>query len=268
MSRELSDAGFGAKTLEASAKTPEERIRETLIHQLHREYGRSEAEARQYAESFLDGDRFVKGVAMLVNEFKIQEREILEVGAGLGGMLLEMKRRGFRVIGLEPSKEWCDIIRQRFRKEGLDENCVVQGYGETLPFPDNSTDFILSMQVLEHVKDVRKVMSEMNRVMRPGAIAYITAPNYFSFAENHYRVKWFPGLPPTLGAWYLKRLGRDPSFYLKHVNNVTYVKIMRIARGLGWIDRVLGHRRWRSRTRRHLKRMIEPEITYIFQKPD
>jgi SAM-dependent methyltransferase len=267
MSQELSDAGFGAKMLEASSRSPEERIRDTLIHQLHIEYGRSEAEARQYAESFLDGDRFVKGVAMLVNEFRIQERDVLEVGAGLGGMLLEMKRRGFRVTGLEPSEEWCDIIRKRFRKEGLDENCIVHGYGEALPFPDNSTDFILSMQVLEHVKDVPRVMSEMNRVLRPGAIAYITAPNYFSFAENHYRVKWFPGLPPKIGAWYLKRLGRNPSFYLNHVNNVTYVKIMRIAGDLKWIDRVLGHRSRRSRYRRHLKRMLEPEITYIFQKP-
>ncbi len=267
MIRERSDAGFGARTAESAAKSPEERIRETLIHQLHREYGRSEAEARQYAESFLDGDRFVKGVAMLVNEFKIQEREVLEVGAGLGGMLLEMKRRGFRVTGLEPSEEWCDIIRQRLRKERLDEDCVVQGYGEALPFPDQSTDFILSMQVLEHVKDVRKVMSEMDRVMRPGAIAWITAPNYFSFAENHYRVKWFPGLPAKLGAWYLKRLGRNPGFYLNHVNNVTYLTIMRSARDLKWIDRVLGHRSRRSRFRRHLKRMIEPEITYIFQKP-
>src|SRR5215831_5307494 len=268
MTRELSDAGFGARTLEASAKSPEERIRDTLIHQLHREYGRSEAEGSQYAESFLDGDRFVKGVAMLLNEFNIQEREVLEVGAGLGGMLLEMRRRGVRVTGLEPSEEWCDIIRQRLRKEGLDEKCVVHGYGEALPFPESSTDFILSMQVLEHVKDVRKVMSEMNRVMRPGALAYITAPNYFSFAENHYRGKWLPGLPPKLGAWYLKRLGRNPSFYLNHVNNVTYVKIMSIARALKWIDRVLGHRSRRSRFRRHLKRMFEPEITYIFQKPD
>lgn len=45
-----------------------------------------------------------------------------------------------------------------------------------MPFDDASFDSVLSNQVLEHVDDTHRVVSELHRVLRPGGYACITVP--------------------------------------------------------------------------------------------
>ena len=45
-----------------------------------------------------------------------------------------------------------------------------------IPFPENSFDIIFCNHVLEHVKDDRKVMSEILRVLKPGGWAILQVP--------------------------------------------------------------------------------------------
>jgi arabinofuranan 3-O-arabinosyltransferase len=168
--------------------------------------------------------------------YPIDDLDVIEVGSGLGSVLLEMRRRGIRARGVEPSGEWCGIIRRRLREEGLPEDCIVEGIGEKLPFESASADLVVTMQVLEHVDDPERVMAEVDRVLRPGGKVYISAPNYMAFFEDHYRVPWLPVFGHTTGGWYLRAIGRDPEFYRKHVNNLTYLQVARAAKRLGWID--------------------------------
>lgn len=48
--------------------------------------------------------------------------------------------------------------------------------GVSLPFEENSFVYILCTKVLEHVFEVRNLMGELYRVMRPGAMILITIP--------------------------------------------------------------------------------------------
>lgn len=45
-----------------------------------------------------------------------------------------------------------------------------------LPFPDDTFDVILNTQVLEHVRDPKRVVQEMHRVLKPGGKLCITLP--------------------------------------------------------------------------------------------
>jgi SAM-dependent methyltransferase len=128
----------------------------------------------------------------------------------------------------------------------------VQGIGERLPLADASVDLVLSMQVLEHVQEPERVLREIDRVLRPGGVLYLSAPNYFSFSEDHYRVLWFPGLTHRTGSWYLRLRGRDPEFYRKHVNNLTYFQVQRTAKALGWTNLKWERRIEKARDRRSL----------------
>jgi 2-polyprenyl-3-methyl-5-hydroxy-6-metoxy-1,4-benzoquinol methylase len=75
--------------------------------------------------------------------------------------------------------------------------------------PDASFDFVVSFQVLEHVRSIEHIFSECIRVIKPGGIMYHVVPNYKSFYEGHYAIMWLPFLNKSLGRLYLRMLGRD-----------------------------------------------------------
>jgi SAM-dependent methyltransferase len=63
-----------------------------------------------------------------------------------------------------------------------------------LPFCEKSFDFILCTQVLEHVYDPQKLMSEVYRVMRDDALFLITFPMSWELHEkpyDYYRYTYF-----------------------------------------------------------------------------
>lgn len=55
------------------------------------------------------------------------------------------------------------------------ESTDVVGLGEDLPFSDNTFDAVLSLNVLEHVKDPFKCASEISRVLKPKGKLYCVA---------------------------------------------------------------------------------------------
>jgi SAM-dependent methyltransferase len=279
---ESAASGFGLRAVKAAEDRPVATwITETLFDQLHRQYGWSEAKARAYAAEILTGRRDARTVERLESLRPLEGCDVFEVGSGLGGVLLELRRRGIRATGIEPSGEWCGIIRRRLRERGLPEECIVQGIGEHLPFEDASADVVFTLQVLEHVDEPERVLAEIDRVLRPSGRLYISAPNYLSFSENHYNVPWLPGLSHRTGSWYLRAIGRDPEFYRKHVNNLTYPQVMRAAKKLGWIDLKLARHAASSRVASllletlprpsralyHASKLFRSDMNLLFEKP-
>lgn len=57
---------------------------------------------------------------------------------------------------------------------------------DRLQFQDNSFDFVLSSQVLEHVKDVDQYMGECLRVLKPGGILLISTHGTWQFHASPY----------------------------------------------------------------------------------
>lgn len=56
--------------------------------------------------------------------------------------------------------------------------------GKTIPFPNNHFDSLLCSEVLEHVFNIDDTLSELNRVLKPGARGLITVP----FVWNEHEV--------------------------------------------------------------------------------
>lgn len=87
----------------------------------------------------------------------------LDFGCGLGQQAAAMRARGFRVVGLDPS-------RHLLRKAASEGAPVVAGDGLALPFPDASFDFVYTIGVFHHLpgRDAQDAAArEIARVLKP-----------------------------------------------------------------------------------------------------
>jgi 2-polyprenyl-6-hydroxyphenyl methylase / 3-demethylubiquinone-9 3-methyltransferase len=98
-----------------------------------------------------------------------QGKAALEVGCGGGILCEEIARMGFAVTGIDPCTHSLRIAAGHAQAAGL-RITYEQGSGEALPYPDHSFDLVFCCDVLEHVRDVAKVVAEISRVLRPGGV--------------------------------------------------------------------------------------------------
>ena len=95
---------------------------------------------------------------------------VLDLGCGRGGVI-ELVWRDVRLAaGIDPDAP----SLASHRAAGLP---VVRGVGESLPFVDSSFDLIVSLWVLEHLRDPAATLREIRRVLAPGGHFVFVTPN-------------------------------------------------------------------------------------------
>jgi len=137
--------------------------------------------------------------------------DVLDIGSGKGGFLIEATQKSKSAAGLETNPEYIRITEERAREAGAVVN-VVHGVGERLPFPDSSFDFINMCELIEHVKDPEQVIREAVRVLRPRGCLYISAPNRYGLFDPHFHLYFVNWLPRTLSDTYIRMFGREKDY--------------------------------------------------------
>jgi len=94
---------------------------------------------------------------------------VLDIGCGGGFLAEEFAALGCRVTGVDPSPVSIGAARSHAAGRGLRIDYRV-GAGEALPVPDASFAVACCCDVLEHVSDVGRVISETARVLEPGGL--------------------------------------------------------------------------------------------------
>jgi 2-polyprenyl-6-hydroxyphenyl methylase/3-demethylubiquinone-9 3-methyltransferase len=129
----------------------------------------------------------------------------LEVGCGGGILSEEICKMGFTTTGIDPSEQSINTASNHARTGGLSIKYEI-GTGEQLPYQDNSYDCVFCCDVLEHVRDLPKVISEISRVLKPGGVFIYDTLNR-TFVSKLVAIKiwqeWkrWAFMPPNLHVW-------------------------------------------------------------------
>ena len=137
-----------------------------------------------------------------------QKMPILEVGVGPGQMSVALARRGIALYGIDVSMEWLVVAKHWLRQNGAVPQ-LATALAESLPVADGSVASYISLDVIEHVGDQKRYVSEMARVLRPGGRYALVTPNRFSLSPEPHVGVWGVGyLPRRLQArWVWLRAG-------------------------------------------------------------
>ena len=104
---------------------------------------------------------------------KIISGTVLEIGSGEGFGITELAPHTEHYIAVDKYNTSISEMLQ-------DNNKITFIQTEVPPLKeieDNSIDFVVTFQVIEHIKDDERFLQEIHRVLKPGGKAIITTPN-------------------------------------------------------------------------------------------
>jgi len=141
---------------------------------------------------------------------------VLDIGAGYGGAARRLVERfGCRVICLNLSEAENERNRAMNEKAGVgDKIDVIDGSFEAIPLDDGAVSVVWCQDAMLHSGDRRKVLEEVNRVLKPGGRFVFTDPMRADDCPEGV-------LDPILARIHLPDLG-SPGFYRE------------AAKALGW----------------------------------
>ena len=101
-----------------------------------------------------------------VRKYTRREDILLDIGCGTATKLIQLGHDVARIYGLEPNPKMRARAEENIREARLSNVSVVDGYADTIPFPDNTFDIVTCM-VAPHDT------YEVHRVLRTGGYAII-----------------------------------------------------------------------------------------------
>ena len=137
----------------------------------------------------------------LIKKFTgLNKGTILDIGSGTGHFVGTMKNAGWQAKGIEINEKARNFTLSHFGLEVFTPDKIST-------FESDSFDCITLWHVFEHFHDPFNYISEICRILKPGAICVIALPNCSSYDAKHYNRFW--------AAWDVPR-------HLWHFNPATF----------------------------------------------
>ena len=143
----------------------------------------SEYSGTENLEVMDDAVNYNAYLSRLVRSYALSTDRILDFGAGIGTFSLPLKREGLNVSCVEADPRQL----QRVTENG------VPGFSDLSAVPDETYDYIFTLNVLEHIEDDQAALRDLARKLKPGGRLMIYVPAFqvlFSSmdrAVGHYR---------------------------------------------------------------------------------
>ncbi len=135
-------------------------------------YWRDEA---YVARNWLDPDAEIVRLAPAMKTHQVQK--VLDLGCGVGRHLVYLGRQGFEMHGLDISSAGVERCRKELEQHGLQATVQLADM-LAIPYPDQSFDWVLSVQVIYHTTaaTLKQAIQHVRTKLKPGGFFFVTFP--------------------------------------------------------------------------------------------
>lgn len=150
---------------------------------------------------------------------KVKEKKVLDIGFGTGDILISLAMEGADCFGveivqsaIENLKNFSSFDFHLFKREG-----------DSLPFKNGFFDIVICSHVLEHLKDDKKELAEIRRVLKKNGLVVLGVPGKgIGHHFLHYREYAIVNLLKIIDNWQI--------IVLKKYGSEVFQKIMSLVR--------------------------------------
>jgi len=134
--------------------------------------------------------QIVKGYTLnkkltLIDSFKTEQNDLLDVGCGTADFLLKCKNNGWNAVGVEPNENAKNLAEAKLAKRTISKI-----YTDIIEINTEKFDVITLWHVLEHVPNLEDYILKLKLLLKPNGVLIIAVPNFKSYDANYYKQFW------------------------------------------------------------------------------
>lgn len=119
----------------------------------------------------------------------VKGKVVLDIASGSGYGSAAISKVASKVFGVDIDAKAVKYSREKYGNERTD---FLVGSGTKIPLADKAVDVVVSHETIEHIKDYKKFLHEIKRVLKPGGQLVISTPNDDEYpAGNHFHIHQF-----------------------------------------------------------------------------
>ncbi|MEK7991297.1 MAG: class I SAM-dependent methyltransferase [Thiotrichaceae bacterium] len=152
--------------------------------------------------------REVKAQAIFITmqhftHISFKESDWIDLGCGSGLIAIHIAPHVKSIYGIDPEawERWKELAQQQTNLTFINESV------EKLSCPDACADVVICNQVYEHVPNPQKLISEIERILKPGGYCYFAGPNLLFPIEPHVFWPFVHWLPRRVAVRLMRILG-------------------------------------------------------------
>lgn len=153
--------------------------------------------------------RNLKNKCQIIDNQKVNYKNLLDIGAGTGDFLVSAKSNGFSVSGVEPNEK----ARANAASKGIE---LHKDLGE---LNGMQFDVITLWHVLEHLPNLEEQIEQMVSLLKDGGSLFVAVPNFKSADAKYYKNFW-AGYDVPRHLWHFSRTAISKLFEKHHMKVV------------------------------------------------
>lgn len=127
-------------------------------------------------------ERAMPAIRRVQQKKRLKDKVVLDIGCGFGSLSSLLYDKGAKVYATEVDSKKLSFAKKKLEKTSIK---FYEVSDETLPFEDNMFDVVMLFDVIEHVADPSKMLSEVLRVTKKRGLIYVEFTPFYSVTGHH-----------------------------------------------------------------------------------